>query len=349
MIDREGFEIWNLTEGRPVRCGAVDIFNLVGRIKLPETVNKVAYSLNGSDSVPVYFNRNSGPSGRLRDPGDFNIDTINTSQLKSNNELHLTIIRQDGRVDEDRIAFQTTHFDQEEPSFQLDLDNVQGAAEAGQIVEGHWRIAEDGAGRRCLEVRPEEAGYDRIILFGHREWSTNYELFTRLSVTRILGSHNLGFIFRWNPHEQGDGTWLPTKWSTGLAYYCSYGDTAGLKIRYGVDVHVDKQGQKQGNYVLGHKPKGPRSMIVSAMPLLARFSTLLTDLKTGPDYCMRMRVTPERYALTVWLADKTEPEPQVVVDKPTEHLTHGSVGILAFQTALRLYEFQVQPIGSNLS
>jgi hypothetical protein len=344
MIERDSFEIWNLTEGRPARCGAVSIFNLVGRIRRPETVKGAAYSLNGAAPVPIYFNRRSKPAARLRSSGDFNIDTINSEQLKDDNELHVTVAREDGRVEEEHIAFRTARFDREDPSFRLDLSDIRAAGEVGQIVDGHWRVAEDAKGRRCLEVRPDETGYDRIILFGRREWSTNYELFARLSITRILAAHNLGFIFRWNPHEQGDGTRLPTKWGTGLAYYCSYGNKAGLRIRYGVEVHLDAEGRKQGDYLLGYASDGPYSKIVSALPFLSRFSALLTDLKVGPDYCMRMRVTPERYSLTVWLADKAEPAPQVVVDEPTEHLTHGSVGILALHTALRLYEFQVRPI-----
>ena len=347
MIDRETLEIWNLTEGQAALFGSVSIFNVVGRIKEPETVADVAYRLNGEGPVPIYVNREPRRSGRLRRPGDFNVDTIDIEQLKNDNELKIVIARQDGRIEEELIHFPAIPFDQERPAFALDLAKAHAAEGVGQIVEGHWRVSEDARGRRCLEIRPEDAGYDRIVLFGRREWSTNYELFAKLAITKIAGTHNLGFVFKWNPHERGDGTYLPRKWSSGLAYYCSYGRKAGLRIRYGVEVYRDRQGKKQGDYLLGYKSTGLCSKVISGMPFLSRFSAHLTDLKVGPDYCMRLRVTPERYAFTTWLAEEDEPEPQVVVDEPEERLENGSVGLLALQIAVRLFEFDVRPINPS--
>src|SRR5690606_18388724 len=104
------------------------------------------------------------------------------------------------------------------------------AEEVGQVVEGPWRVATDPSGRRCLEVAPDGAGYDRIILFGSKGWTSGYEVLARIRPTRILGRHNLGLVYRWNPHEQGDGRRLPTTWSAGLALYRSY-RPSGLKLR----------------------------------------------------------------------------------------------------------------------
>lgn len=348
MIDRETIEIWNLTDGKKAVFGSVSIFNIVGRIKQPETVSNVTYDLNGAAPVPIYVNREARRSGRLRRPGDFNVDTIDIDQLRDDNALRIKIARQNGKVDEEHINFPAVRFAEKDPKFALDLDRATTAEEVGQIVEGSWRIDHDEEGRRCLEIRPEDAGYDRIILFGQQEWSTNYELFARLSITKITGTHNLGFVFKWNPHERGDGTYLPRKWSSGLAYYCSYGKKAGLRLRFGVDVHRDQTGRKQGDYLLGYKSTGICSKVISGMPFLSRFSALLTDLKIGQDYCMRLRVTPERYAFTTWLATESEPEPQVVVDDPDDRLPRGSVGLLALQIAVRLYDFEVRPISPSM-
>jgi hypothetical protein len=63
---------------------------------------------------------------------------------------------------------------------------------------------------------------------------------------------------------------------------------------------------------------------------------------------MRLRVTPERYAFTTWLAEEDEPAPQVVVDEPEERLENGSVGLLALQIAVRLFEFEVRPISPSM-
>lgn len=348
MIETQQVEIWNLSRDGVVRCGAVDIFNIVGRLKSPGTVSGFSYRLNGGPELPIFFLADGGAPGRLRRPGDFNIDTIGLADLEPDNVLRLRIARRDGAEHREEIRFRTSPFGEIEPCFSLDLGGADSAEQVGQVVEGPWRVGTDPRGRRCLEVAPEDAGYDRIILFGRKDWTTGYEVRARLSITRITGHHNVGIVFKWNPHERGDGTRLPTTWSTGLGYYCSYGKRAGLRIRFGVEVHLDQKGRKQGEYLLAHGPLASRwRATINRLKDRTGIDRSATELRLDRDYAFRLRVAPERYALTTWEADKAEPAPQLVVDDPIDRLPRGAVGILAYQVGVRLYEFEVRPLSGS--
>jgi hypothetical protein len=353
MFTTDNIVVWNLSPGGTARSGAVSIFNVVGRLKRPEGIREVSYRLNGDDEMPVYFEKERARLPlRLGHPGEFNIDTIACSQLREHNVLEFRTVRDDGRTFLDELPFRIHQFPTESPAFLLDLSSAETPEEVGQVVEGPWQVSTDEFGRRCLEVSPEGAGYDRVILFGRREWTTGYELLARFSVTALTGMHNIGLVFKWNPHKQGDGTFLPSQWSTGLGYYCSYGEP-GLRIRFGVDVHRTAEDEKVGDHLLGHahldRARYRRSWVVSK---LAR-SGAPSELVLGRDYMCRLRVHPQRYSLALWEASRFqgpprqrtgEPAPQVVVERPDDLLPRGSVGFIAHQAGIRLYQYQARPL-----
>jgi len=348
MIKTDEIDLWNLSRGGIARSGAVDIFNVVGHVRDPDTLDAFNYRLNDGAETPIFFLRPGAKGGRLGRPGDFNIDTIGSADLAADNLLSLRTLRNGGRQQTLEIPFRARPFAQPEPSFRLDLNGVTAPEEVGQIVEGPWRVGRDASGRRCLEVAPEDAGYDRIILFGRGDWTTGYEVRARLAVTRITGAHNIGLVFKWNPHARGDGTWLPRVWSSGLGYYCSYAERPGIRIRYGVQVRRDESGRKQGDFLLAESPLHTRcSMLLTRLKQRTRLWRGASDLALNRDYGFRMRVHPERYQLTVWPADRREPAPQVVVARPVDPLPHGSVGILALRVGVRLYEYEVTPLSGS--
>ena len=345
MFEGDEIDVWNLSNGGVARCGAVDIFNIVGRVRDVSSLEEFMYQLNDGPERPVFFVRHHTAGGRLRVPGEFAIDTITFADLRSTNVLRLRTTRNGGRQRSQEILFRAKPFESEEPRFRLDFEGIKVAEEVGQVVEGPWQIAADSHERTCLEVKPEDAGYDRIVLFGRKDWTTGYEVYARLAVTRIIGQHNIGLIFKWNPHKRGDGTKLPMTWSSGLAYYCSYAKRPGIRIRYGVQVRRDKSGRRHGDFVLAEAPLNSYwRMMLTRIKQITRLSASATDLKLNQDYCFRMHVHPKRYELTVWPADSAEPSPQLVVDQPFDHLPQGSVGILAYQVGVRLYEFEVIPV-----
>jgi hypothetical protein len=343
MYEDDHLEVWNLTDGGQARCGAVDIFNIVGRLKAPGDAASLSYRLNGGEPCPVYFNASGETEPRVTSPGDFNIDTINHGDLRDTNTIVFELERRSGERTRHELTFRANPFSAEERSYALDLEGRSGPEEAGQVVEGPWRIGADASGRRCLEIAPEQAGYDRIILFGSRDWTTGYEIRTRLAVTAITGNHNVGIVFKWNPHEQGDGRRLPTTWSTGLAYYRSY-KPRGLKVRFGVGVHRDAQGRLAGDHVLARVPMSRLQFSKAALLRRLGLGGPASAMQVGREYVFRMRVDPERYALTVWRADRREPAPQVVVDGPPDLLPTGPPGVIAYHIGIRVYEFEVRPL-----
>ena len=344
MFRTDDLEVWNLTHGGTARTGAVDIFNIVGRLHRPSDVGEFSYSLNDGPLTPVFFNRTSERDGRLTFPGDFNVDTVSLADLSTSNTLRLHIRRHSGGEIVSEIPFVCKEFADRDPRFTLDLEDVTAVEELGQVVEGLWQVGQDGHGRRCLEVTPENAGFDRVITFGRREWTTGYEIFARLAVTKLTsGSHNVGLVFKWNPHAQGDGTWLPRAWSSGLAYYRSY-PPFGLRIRYGVKAQRDDSGFVHGDHVLAETPLSFWRRWANRLSRKAGLPRLVTELVVDRDYCFRMQVHPQRHALTCWFGDRKEPRPQLIADKPVEHLAAGAVGIIAAEAGVRLYEFVVRPI-----
>ncbi|MGI9534500.1 MAG: hypothetical protein ACR2NW_06085, partial [Thermodesulfobacteriota bacterium] len=177
----------------------------------------------------------------------------------------------------------------------------------------------------------------------------------RLSVTSWTHiTHNVGLLFKWNPHLQGDGTNLPIQWSTGLGYY--YSLSKGLRIRFGKDVHVDQKGNKQGDYILREKPLSYSRYFKGKLIKFSRFvmknekkslffgRNPFSQITPGIQYYFKLKVHPERYSLTVWEDGTVEPSPQLVVNEPIEVLPQGSVGIIAYNCGVRIYEFNVNPM-----
>jgi hypothetical protein len=345
MIETDQLEVWNLSRDLVARSGAVDVFNIVGRLKAPHSVTSFTYRLNRGPETPIFFVAKDSSSGRLRDAGDFSIDTIGLGALEPENLLRLRILREGGSEHEEEIRFRHRPFAGKVPRFRLDLAGIDAAEQVGQVVEGPWRVSADPRGRACLEIAPEDAGYDRIILFGRKDWTTGYEARTRLTVTRITEHHNVGVIFQWNPHGRGDGTFLPETWSTGLGYYCSYGRRAGIRLRFGVAVHVDESGRKHGEYMLAQRPLvSERRVLINHIADRMRLTRRATELRLHQEYCFRVRVDPRQYALTVWAAETPEPAAQLLVNDPVERLDMGAVGVLAYNVGIRVHEFEVEPL-----
>ncbi|MCG8546160.1 MAG: hypothetical protein MJE12_18335 [Alphaproteobacteria bacterium] len=340
MFATEDLEIWNLTPGGTARTGAQAIFNVAGRVKRFSGGSRLFYSLNGEAEQPVFL----GYSPRFSAPGDFNIDSIDTDALTEENLLEFNLI-EEGRSTRASVRFKTKPFGEQTPTFDLDLEGVQNAEEIGQIIEGHWRVDRDESGRPCLSLRPEDASYDRLIGFGRADWTTGYEIETLFVVNKWTERlyFNAGQIFKWNPHVQGHGESLPTQWSTGLAYYAA--KCPGLRLRFGVDVHEDEFGQKQGSYVLQEKPYSAwRRWAGFVRNELIRIGKKpIPQLLPSVPYRIRTRIAPDRYAFTIWEDGSPEPSPQLEVADPPDMLPVGCVGLIACNCALNVYEYRVRP------
>lgn len=361
MYASEELEVWNLTPGMPVKTGAQAIYNIVGRLKAPETVSRLTYRLNGGPEKPVFFNNTQERTGRLERPGDFNIDTLRLEDLRPDNRLTLQVYRNapasggipgsgdTARVEHEKGKAVTIDFPAcappgPQPIFQLKFGEAHLPEQLGQIVDGRWRVSRDEAGEPCLEIQKEDAGYDRIIVFGRHDWTSSYEINATLVVREWTHKfHNVGLLFKWNSHHPGDGSCLPTRWSTGLAYY--YSRSLGLRLRFGVDVRYDERGNKLGDNILSEAPLSLWEWRKGQ--LLKRFfprRAALPVLKPGIRYHFHLRIHPDQYTLAVWEDGQKQPRPQLAVPHPVERLPRGSVGIIAYHCAVRVYAFQVRPL-----
>jgi|GEM_PF-1779520 len=353
MFRTPEIEIWNLTPGVEALAGPQRIFNVVGRLTAPECVAELTYSLNGSLEQPVFFSRTAGDCDRLSAVGDFNIDTINFDELKSQNRLSLRLVMRHAKTSEYEVVFPIRFWPEGPPKFHLNLEGCDFPEMVGQVVDGKWQISPDESGIPCLQIKEADAGYDRIILFGRCNWSTGYEIFSKLSLAAWCGKtdHGLGIGFKWNPHLQGDGTCLPSQWNTGIGLYYfprSLTIKPGLRISIGVDVHVDSQGRYTGEYIL---KQGMLSFWRWALGNLQRHLFCrpypIAQIATCRSYCFRLRILPEAYRFTIWPSESPEPAPQVVAHQPIDRHPEGAVGIIAHHCAVQVHEFEVVPVEPN--
>lgn len=354
MYESDQLDIWNLTPGGVARTGAQPIFNVVGRVHDLATFQSLTVRLNDGAPCPVVVNTAQGRSGRLHRPGDFCIDTIATADLQPHNTLTLHLHTTGGHDSTHAVTFNAAPFPPADRQFALDLDGVTEAEQVGQVVDGRWTIERDAAGEPCLAIRREDAGYDRIITFGHADWTTSYAVRMRFSVTEWTGAvHLAGVLFKWQPHTQGDGTVLPKTWTCGLGYYAS--NTPGLRIHYGLGMDAGPDAPPGREIIVGEAPYsalrrrlwqlqfgGRRTKRYGRERLPLPLPT--AQLQTGVQYWLKLIVAPEKHALAVWPVGQKERAAQVLAVPPGEPLATGSVGAIFYHCAARCYEFTVEPV-----
>lgn len=337
--------VWNLHDGVTAMAGAQQRLNVVGRVENPAETSALHARLNDGEWMPVPVNLTDGSKARLCAPGDFNLDGIDVDDLDPTNVLVFRQTMRDGSEELQKLSFDVVKTPPEPQAFDLALRPGE-IEEFCQVVDGAWALVHDEDGL-AIGMPAEFAGYDRIVLFGDRRWTTGYEVEACLTVdawTHYV--HNIGLLFKWNMHGTATGTTLPNVWSTGLAYYAS--TTPGLRLRFGVDVRwVD--GERTGDFVLKEVPRARWSRIPvwlhRAAWYLSGRRVVLSQLRTGVRYRFRARIDPDIYSLTVWRDDRPRPaRPQVVVERPIEQLPTGAVGIIAQNASARLHEFSVRPL-----
>lgn len=341
----EPIRLWNVHDGSTARVGAQQRFNILGSVADPEETTALDARLNGGSWLPVPVNLTGRPRARLSGPGDFNLDKVDLGDLRADNVLEIRQLLRGGRDRTRTVRFRADQSAGGPPAFELDL-RAGEIEQFAQVVDGEWHVVER-EGALSVAVGRERAGYDRILLFGDRRWTTGYEVKACLTVdawTHYV--HNVGLLFKWNPHRTDGGRDLPINWSTGLAYYAS--TSPGLRLRFGVDVKY-RQGVCIGDHVLAEAPyrwwtRSPRWLLRAVWYASGR-RHVVSQLRTGVRYCFRARVHPECYTLTVWRADRPEPSsPQIEVPSPAELLPSGAVGIIAQNAAVRVHEFRVRPV-----
>jgi hypothetical protein len=336
-------DVWNAGNNARAISAPQEIFNILGHVHGSELVETLHFSLNGGPARPVFFATSRESALRLSHVGDFNIDTIGRNELALVNNLKIIARLKDGGCVQRNVGLLVDFPEAAAENFTLTLDLVDHPEEVGQSVNGRWQIGRDEAGRRCLEISPTDIGLDRIILFGHSAMRDGYVVDARLRITQWLPPpHSVGLVFKWKPHLQGDGSWLPSQWTTGLAYYCS-SEYEGIRLRLGVDVHNDARGRKVGSHVLGQSALSRwRRLANAALTRLSLRRLHRPQLRAGTDYRFHLLVRPDRHELTVWPECQARPsKPTVVADNPPPLIEAGAIGIIAHRCAVQVYAFSV--------
>lgn len=338
--DASGIELWNVTDGTASLTGALERFLVLGGVDDPGNLDRLTYTLNGSAERPVVVRRDDNPAvlSRLSAMGDFSIDTIAAEELLPMNELRLTAHRHDGGYRTRSVSFSVEPVKQSESGVRLDLERSESPQQLCQLVDGRWQRATDANGRPCLRISTADAGYDRVALFTPPTLEPPYMLSMRVRVEKWTRRvHNVGLVFGWRDHLQGDGEVLPRDWTTGLGYY--YSHSPGLRLRVGENVRYDDAGRKFGDRVLAENPLSRhRELLARASDRLGG-GTRLRQVATGRDYWFRLRAMPTRYALSVWPADRPEPPPQVTAATDEVLAPIGAGGIIAHHCAVNVYEY----------
>jgi hypothetical protein len=340
MSNLVNIQTWNLQEGVPVHASAQRVFNVVGRIDPVDAVKSLSYSLNQSPFRPVHFRRKEQMKEfRLIHPGDFNIDTIGRSKLAANNRLTLRASLKNGLEE-----LKTVSFPRGERSvstdWHLDLNGIEAVQQVAQIVDGNWTIGHDQRGD-FLQIRPEDAGYDRIILFGGDHYACDCSIELKLCVDSWRQPlHSAGIVFNWNPHKLGDGTCLPTQWTTGLANY----DTRshGIRLRTGHNVHTNHRGHKIGAHLLGESSlsltKEWLHRLATRMGLTSHF---FPQMQCGTLYTFQLDLQKQIYRLKAFKENQRRPQAQILVRNPQSSLPSGAFGVMVYQAAARIYDFKI--------
>lgn len=346
MYKNNDLEIWNLTPGVTARYQTQSVFNINGHVNNFGADDNLYYSLNNSEPRQIFVQPRKHGSKRLLSPGDFNIDTICSDELKRDNRIEIWKSGGSGIGEKHAIPFSVISFSDSEMEYHLNFDSVKYIEQLGQVVDGRWQISSDECGNKFLEISREHAGYDRLLTFGNQAWTTRYEITSRIEICSWVENifYNVGLLFKWNPHLQGNGHSLPLQWSTGLGYYAS--KCPGLRIRFGIDVHTDSNGNKLGSHVLNEKPYSPFRRWIGYLKdeVLHIGARPFAQLPSGQQYFFKLRIHPSEYSLTVWRVGQAEPSPQVYISEPPDLLPKGAVGIIALNCALRVYQYDVRSV-----
>ncbi len=183
--------------------------NILGRISPSEGIASFTYSLNGLPEETLTI----GPDlHRLAMPGDFNIE-IDVRELESG--INSVIIK--GTTQRGKCAFDTVTVRYYPGSrwplpYTVDWKDVSSIQEAVQVVDGLWKLTENG-------LRTVEPYYDRVIAVGDTGW-TDYEVTAEVILHDFLPPHagapnynvtHFGIGGRWRGHTE-DGLQPSRQW-----------------------------------------------------------------------------------------------------------------------------------------
>ena len=165
--------------------------NVVGHVSDPDGVASLSYSLNGGASQALTI----GPDGaRLNRAGDFNVDLVRTDLLEGNNLVEITAVDGQGSATSTTVNLNYSGTVSWPETYQIDWSQASGVQDAVEVVDGHWRITQDG-------VRTVETGYDRLLAVGDLDWD-EYEVVSNFTIHSydVNEFAGVGLLGPWRGH-----------------------------------------------------------------------------------------------------------------------------------------------------
>ena len=219
-------EIWHGHQQKVGHLGtAQPEFNLIGRVGEPEKLLSLQYALN--DSIPVELNFRG--YRRLAMDGHFNADIPIASLRSGPNTIEVEGRFLDG-VTARQVVTLTRLAGSSPLPLQIDWSTTADPQDAGQYVDGHWRLGEQG-------LRTAHMGYDRLFLIGDMTWQ-DYQIIAEVTVHEVApdtgplsGGNGLGVVMRFAGHVVGGPRRFPIaqpKWG-----YQPFGGMAWLRWQRG--------------------------------------------------------------------------------------------------------------------
>jgi regulation of enolase protein 1 (concanavalin A-like superfamily) len=202
--------IINVWYGNSQTFGAIgmaqDWVNILGSVSSSNSIDMLAYSLNGEPEITLGV----GPDGRrLQNEGDFNIDIALTDMQLGTNDVAIRARDSLGRETVKNVEVTYVGGNTWPLDFTVDWTNVSSVQSTTQVVDGRWYI--DGN-----KLRTQEPGYDRLVAIGDIGWQ-NYEVTVPVVVhslkTDYVWPPIVGMILRWQGHVangyQPNHQWYP--------------------------------------------------------------------------------------------------------------------------------------------
>ncbi len=184
--------------------------NILGNVSDNSGIAGLVYSLNGGVQKPL----SRGPDGRrLQSFGDFNIDISYADLLCGVNSLDIIATDVFGNAVTESVDVEYACGNVWPTTYSVNWNSVTNIQDAVQVVDGFWT---SNGGR----IRPEIAGYDRIVVLGdlNPSWK-DYEVTVPITINSPLISSVpygplFGFIMHWQGHYDWDGSqprwgWYP--------------------------------------------------------------------------------------------------------------------------------------------
>lgn len=195
--------------------------NILGEADDADGLGRIDYRLDGGPPITVVHSPAGNP--RIDEYGDFNIQLDRTLLAPGRHDV--TVTASDALGNEStRVVEVNVAADSISPlPFQTDWQ--AGIQQAGQVVDGHWTVVDDG-------VRTVAPGYDRNVAIGSDSWEA-VDVTVPVTVHSLSASTShsgVGVAAGWRGHE-GGGSSPWTGWPVGgLCIYHRPGALGGHRL-----------------------------------------------------------------------------------------------------------------------